>query len=136
MRHKAAHKARGEGQRQSRVHGSVCSVLWCRCTCSYELLSSRYACIFLPRAPRRAACGIRAACFRSGSRSRRLGPKGEAAGRRGPAGMVEHVAEGDLIETGRPSQREHAVASEGGRERRLRGNGEKALPARKPSGSS
>ena len=40
--------------------------------------------------------------------------------------MVEHVAEGDLIETGRPSQREHAVASEGGRERRLGGNGKKA----------
>ena len=50
--------------------------------------------------------------------------------------MVEHVAEGDLIETGRPSQREHAVASEGGRERRLGGNGKEAPPSRKPSGSS
>ena len=52
--------------------------------------------------------------------------------------MVEHVAKGYLIETGRPSQREYAVASEGGRERRLSGNGalEEAPPARKPSGSS
>ena len=50
--------------------------------------------------------------------------------------MIEHVAEGYLIETGRPSQCEYAVASEGGRERRLSGNGEKAPPARKPSGSS
>ena len=50
--------------------------------------------------------------------------------------MVENVAKGHLIETGRPSQCEYAVASEGGRERRLRGNGEKAPPSRKPSGSS
>ena len=70
------------------------------------------------------------------ARGGRLGPKGKAARKRGPAGMVEHVAEGYLIETGRPSQREHAVASEGGRERRLGGNGKEAPPSRKPSGSS
>ena len=67
---------------------------------------------------------------------RPLGPEGKAARKRGPAGMVEHVAKGYLIETGRPSQCEYAVASEGGRERRLSGNGEKAPTARKPSGSS
>ena len=65
-----------------------------------------------------------------------LGPKRKVARKSGPAGMVEHVAKGYLIETGRPSQCEYAVASEGGRERRLRGNGEKASQARKPSGSS